>query len=54
MDLKQKLAALIDTYADAKRTSNEALIQFAASQLQEFLSTHEVTPIAPQPEQEQE
>ena len=47
MELKQKLATLIDAYADAKRSNNEALIQFATVQLQEFFSAHDVVPSAP-------
>ena len=47
MELKQKLATLIDVYADAKRSNNEALIQFATVQLQEFFSAHDVVPFAP-------
>jgi len=47
MELKQKLATLIDAYADAKRSGNETLIQLATAQLQEFFTTHEVVPAAP-------
>jgi hypothetical protein len=47
MDTKQTLAALIDAYADAKRTGNEMLIKMVASQLQEFFSTHDVVPTTP-------
>lgn len=47
MELKQKLATLIDAYADAKRSGNETLIQLATAQLQEFFTAHEVVPAAP-------
>ena len=47
MELKQKLATLIDAYSDAKRSGNENLIQFATSQLQEFFSIHDVVPSTP-------
>lgn len=47
MELKQKLADLIDAYADAKRSGNETLIQLAIAQLQEFFTAHEVVPAAP-------
>lgn len=47
MDYKQKLATLIDAYADAKRTGNEALIQFATGQLQEFFTSFDVVPTTP-------
>lgn len=47
MELKQKLAALIDAYADAKRSGNELLVQLATAQLQEFFTTHDVVPAAP-------
>jgi len=47
MELKQKLATLIDAYADAKRSGNETLIQLATAQLQEFFTSHEVVPAAP-------
>ena len=47
MELKQKLATLIDAYADAKRSNNETLIQLATVQLQEFFSAHDVIPTAP-------
>lgn len=47
MELKQKLATLIDAYADAKRSGNELLVQLATSQLQEFFTTHDVVPAAP-------
>lgn len=47
MELKQKLATLIEAYADAKRSGNETLVQLATAQLQEFFSTHDVVPSAP-------
>lgn len=47
MELKQKLATLIDAYADAKRSGNDTLIQLATAQLQEFFSAHDVVPSAP-------
>lgn len=47
MELKQKLATLINAYADAKRSGNETLIQLATAQLQEFFTAHEVVPAAP-------
>ena len=47
MELKQKLATLIDAYADAKRSGNDTLIQLSTAQLQEFFTTHEVVPAAP-------
>lgn len=47
MELKQKLATLIDAYADAKRSGNETLIQFTTTQLQEFFSAHDVVPATP-------
>ena len=47
MELKQKLATLIDAYADAKRSGNETLIQLVTAQLQEFFTAHEVVPAAP-------
>lgn len=58
MELKQKLATLIDAYADAKCSGNETLIQLATAQLQQFFSTHyvvpEAEPIAETPSSEQE
>lgn len=47
MELKQKLATLIDAYADAKRSGNDTLIQLATTQLQEFFSAHDVVPVTP-------
>lgn len=47
MELKQKLATLIDAYADAKRTGNETLIQLASAQLQEFFAAYDVVPVPP-------
>lgn len=46
MEAKQTLAALIDAYSDAKRTGNENLIRMAAGPLQEFLSGHDIVPVA--------
>jgi hypothetical protein len=45
MDTKQTLAALIDAYADAKRSGNETLIKLAAAPLQEFFSAHDIVPV---------
>lgn len=47
METKQQLANLIDAYAEAKRTGNETLIKLAVGPLQEFLTTHDVVPVAP-------
>jgi hypothetical protein len=47
MELKQKLATLIDAYADAKRSGNDTLIQLATAQLQEFFSTIDLVPSTP-------
>lgn len=47
MDTKQNLATLIEAYADAKRSGNETLMRLATGPLQEFLSTHDITPVAP-------
>jgi hypothetical protein len=44
METKQQLATLIDAYADAKRTGNDALMKMATAQLQEFFSGHDVVP----------
>ena len=41
----QKLALLIDAYADAKKSGNETLVRLAVEPLQAFLQTHEI--IAP-------
>ena len=40
---KLKLIELIEAYASAKATANEALLRMAASGLQSFLMGHEVT-----------
>ena len=40
---KLKLIELIEAYASAKTTANEALLRMAASGLQSFLVGHEVT-----------
>ncbi len=44
METKQTLAALIDAYADAKKSGNETLMKLAVGPLQEFLSTHDIVP----------
>lgn len=46
METKQQLAALIDAYADAKRTGNETLIKLATEQLQGFFAEYDVVPAA--------
>jgi hypothetical protein len=40
---KLKLIELIEAYASAKTTANEALLRMAASGLQSFLLGHELT-----------
>lgn len=45
MDPKQKLADLIDTFAAAKASGNEALQRMALQPIQEFFATHNITPI---------
>ena len=42
---KLKLIELIEAYASAKATANEALLRMAASGLQSFLMGHEVTAV---------
>ena len=38
------LSEAIDAYASAKVAANEQLIRFAIGNLQQFLSTHDITP----------
>lgn len=47
MEIKQQLANLIDAYAEAKKSGNETLIRLAIGPLQEFITTHDIVPIAP-------
>lgn len=47
METKQQLANLIDAYAEAKKSGNETLIRLAIGPLQEFITTHDIIPIAP-------
>ncbi len=47
MEIKQQLANLIDAYAEAKKSGNDTLIRLAVAPLQEFLTAHDVVPIAP-------
>ena len=46
METKQTLATLIDAYADAKKTGNDNLIKMAVGPLQDFLSSHDIIPVA--------
>lgn len=46
---KQALVELIDAYAAAKTTNNEALIRLSVSQLQGFLAEHAVIPAPKKP-----
>ena len=39
------LSEAIDAYASAKVANNESLIKFAIANLQQFLSTHVITPV---------
>ena len=49
---KLKLIELIEAYASAKATANEALLRMAASGLQSFLMGHEVTVVEQETETE--
>jgi hypothetical protein len=42
MELKQALAQLIDTYADAKASKNQTLMAFATQELQKFIQSVEL------------
>ena len=44
-DSLKQLSEAIDAYASAKVANNESLVRFAIANLQQFLSTHSVTPI---------
>jgi len=46
METKQNLANLIDAYADAKKSGNEILMKMAVESLQDFLSGHDIVPVA--------
>ena len=46
---KQILADLIDAYATAKMSGNETLVKLSIGPLQEFLGSHDVTPISELP-----
>jgi hypothetical protein len=43
--LKQ-LSEAVDAYASAKVANNESLIKFSIANLQQFINTHSITPIA--------
>ncbi len=51
LDAKQKLAEMIEAYATAKGSNNEMLIRMAIANLQSFLQSVDVVPVAA-PEEE--
>lgn len=45
MGIKEQLVILIEAYAVAKATNNEALVKMSASSLQDFINQHDLVPI---------